>query len=46
MKYSGLFTKTSKTAPVDETSNNGRLLLQAGFVDKTMAGGFSFFPWA
>lgn len=44
MKYSGLFTKTSKTTPVDETSNNGRLLLQAGFVDKTMAGVYSLLP--
>lgn len=44
MKQSQLFTKISKTAPKDEMSLNAKLLLQAGFIDKEMAGVYSFLP--
>ena len=44
MKQSQLFTKTRKNAPKDETSINARLLIRAGFVDKLMAGVYSFLP--
>ncbi|MBD3248257.1 hypothetical protein GF382_03120 [Candidatus Falkowbacteria bacterium] len=44
MLQSKLFTKTSKQAPKDETSVNARLLIQAGFVFKEMAGVYSFLP--
>ena len=38
MRMSQLFTKTSKTAPSDEMAKNAQLLIQAGYVHKTMAG--------
>jgi prolyl-tRNA synthetase len=44
MLFTNLFTKTSKDIPADEISNNGKLLFQAGFVDKTMAGVYSYLP--
>lgn len=44
MKMSQLFTKTSKTAPADETAKNAQLLIQAGFISKEMAGVYSFLP--
>ncbi len=44
MKQSMLFTKTSKEAPKDEQSLNSRLLVQAGFIDKIMAGVYEFLP--
>lgn len=44
MKLSQLFTKTSKTAPADETSKNAMLLIQAGFVHKEMSGAYTFLP--
>src|ERR1700733_10399351 len=44
MKSTELFTKTSKTVPADETSKNARLLIQAGFVHKEMAGVYAFLP--
>jgi prolyl-tRNA synthetase len=44
MRLSQLFTKTSKTAPADETSKNAQLLIQAGFVHKEMAGVYSYLP--
>lgn len=44
MKVSQLFTKTSKTAPADETARNAQLLIQAGFVHKEMAGVYAFLP--
>ena len=34
MKTSQLFTKTSKTAPADETSRSAELLLRAGYITK------------
>jgi len=44
MKYSHLFAKTSKDIPSDEKSKNAKLLIQAGFVDKTMAGVYAMLP--
>ncbi len=44
MKISQLLTKTIKQAPSREESLNSRLLIQAGFIDKTMAGVYSFLP--
>lgn len=44
MRLSKLFTKTSKTAPADETAKNAVLLIQAGFIHKEMAGVYTFLP--
>ncbi|HSW36917.1 MAG TPA: aminoacyl--tRNA ligase-related protein [Candidatus Saccharimonadales bacterium] len=44
MRLSQLFTKTSKTVPADETAKNAKLLIQAGFIHKEMAGVYSFLP--
>ena len=44
MKYSNLFTRTRKEDPKDEASNNAKLLLRAGFINKEMAGVYSFLP--
>jgi prolyl-tRNA synthetase len=44
MKLSKNFTKTSKDYPADETSKNAQLLIKAGFVNKTMAGVYSYLP--
>lgn len=44
MKASQLFTRTSKTHPADETSKNAQLLIQAGFINKEMAGVYAFLP--
>lgn len=44
MKQSELFTKTIKEAPKDEISINSQLLIRAGFIDKLMAGVYSFLP--
>lgn len=44
MRLSQLFTKTSKTIPADETSKNAKLLIQAGFVHKEMAGVYAYLP--
>ncbi|RTK94438.1 prolyl-tRNA synthetase [Candidatus Saccharibacteria bacterium] len=44
MKVSQLFTKTSKTAPSDETAKNAQLLIQAGFIYKVMAGVYAYTP--
>jgi len=45
VRLSQLFTKTSKTIPADETSKNAKLLIQAGFVHKEMAGVYAYLPW-
>lgn len=42
---SQLFTKTSKEAPKDEVSTNAQLLIRAGFVQKLMAGVYSYLPF-
>jgi prolyl-tRNA synthetase len=44
MKTSQLFTKTSKTVPADETAKNAQLLIQAGFINKEMAGVYTYLP--
>jgi len=44
MRLSQLFTKTSKTVPADETAKNAKLLIQAGFVYKVMAGVYAYTP--
>lgn len=44
MRQSKLFLKTSKTVSEDEPTVNGRLLEQAGYVDKLMAGVYSYLP--
>ncbi len=44
MRLSQLFTKTSKTIPADEASKNARLLIQAGYVYKVMAGVYAYTP--
>lgn len=44
MRLTNLFTKTSKTAPADETARNAQLLIQAGFIHKEMAGVYTYLP--
>ncbi len=44
MRLSELFTKTRKQLPADETSRNARLLIQAGFIYKEMAGVYAYLP--
>lgn len=44
MKLSTLFTKSARQAPADETSTNAQLLIQAWFINKTMAGAYTFLP--
>ncbi len=44
MKQSHLFTKTSKESPKDEVSVNAQLLIRAGFINKEMAGVYSYLP--
>src|SRR3989344_3733694 len=44
MKQSKLFTKTIREAPKDEETINAKLLVRAGFVDKLMAGVYSYLP--
>lgn len=44
MKQSKLFSKTSKNSPKDEESINARLLIQASFIHKEMAGVYTLLP--
>ncbi len=44
MRQSHLFTKTRKEAPADETAKNAQLLIKAGYVNKEMAGVYSYLP--
>ncbi len=44
MKQSNLFTKTKKESPADEVSLNAELLIKAGFINKEMAGVYSYLP--
>jgi len=44
MLQSQFFTKTQKEAPRDEKSINAQLLIRAGFIDKLMAGVYSYLP--
>lgn len=44
MKQSQLFTKTKKESPADEVALNAELLIKAGFINKEMAGVYSYLP--
>ncbi len=44
MRQSKLFTKTRREAPSDEVSKNAQLLIRAGFINKEMAGVYSYLP--
>lgn len=44
MRQTQLFTKTRKEAPKDEVSKNAQLLIRAGFINKEMAGVYSYLP--
>lgn len=44
MRQSKLFVKTLRDNPKDEVSANARLLVRAGFVDKLMAGVYTYLP--
>jgi len=44
MRLSQSFTKTSKTAPADEEAKNAKLLTQAGFIHKELAGVYAYMP--
>lgn len=44
MRQSKLFGKTIKEIPKDEQSVNARLLIRGGFVDKLMAGVYTYLP--
>lgn len=44
MKQSQLFTKTKKESPSDEISLNAELLIKGGFINKEMAGVYSYLP--
>ena len=44
MKLSNLFSKTARSAPADEVSRNGQLLIRAGFVQKLMSGVYTYLP--
>ncbi|MFA5359069.1 MAG: aminoacyl--tRNA ligase-related protein [Patescibacteria group bacterium] len=44
MLQSKLFTKTLKDAPKDESSINAQYLIRGGFINKEMAGVYSYLP--
>src|SRR3989344_1783633 len=44
MRQSKYFLKTSKTQPADDVTINAKLLEQGGFVEKLMAGVYSYMP--
>jgi prolyl-tRNA synthetase len=44
MKQTQLFTKTRREGPKDEVAKNAELLIRAGFINKEMAGVYSFLP--
>ncbi|MEK9174455.1 MAG: aminoacyl--tRNA ligase-related protein [Patescibacteria group bacterium] len=44
MRYSQFFINTRRGDPKDETSANARWLWRGGFVDKLMAGSYTFLP--
>ena len=44
MKYSELFTRTSKNIPAEADSANARFLVQGGFIYRTTAGVYSYLP--
>ena len=44
MRQTQLFTKTKKESPADEVAKNAELLIKGGFVNKEMAGVYSYLP--
>ncbi|RJP43905.1 hypothetical protein C4587_02445 [Candidatus Parcubacteria bacterium] len=44
MRQSELFTRTERNVPKDEATANAKLLHRAGFVDKLMAGVYTYLP--
>jgi len=44
MLQSKLFTKTRREDPKDEVAKNAKLLIRGGFINKEMAGVYSFLP--
>ncbi len=44
MKQSQLFTKTIRSVGAEEVSINAQLLLKGGFIDKALAGAYSYLP--
>lgn len=44
MRISELFSKTSKNITAKETARNARLLIQAGYMHKEMAGVYAYLP--
>jgi len=44
MRQSRLFTKTRRDVSAEEQATNARLLLRAGFIDRTMAGVYTLLP--
>lgn len=44
MRQSRLFIKTRKESPKDEEAVNAKLLTRAGFIDKLLAGVYTFLP--
>ncbi|CAG1020281.1 prolyl-tRNA synthetase [Patescibacteria group bacterium] len=44
MRYSQLFSKTSRDFPKDEVSSNAQLLIKAGYIYKEMAGAYAYLP--
>jgi prolyl-tRNA synthetase len=44
MQLSKLFTKTSKNISADEVSANAQYLLRGGFINRTIAGVYSYLP--
>lgn len=44
MKYSTLFGKTTRNGPKDEVTANADLLTRAGYVEKLMAGAYTYLP--
>src|SRR4030042_4489700 len=44
MKQSQLFTKAQRNVPKDEISKNSQLLIRGGFIDKLMAGVYTYLP--
>ncbi len=44
MRQSKLFPRTQKDAPKDEVSTNVQLFIRAGYIDKLMAGVYTYLP--
>ena len=44
MRQKDLYTKTRKTLPKDEVAKNAQLLIKGGFINKELAGVYSYLP--